>query len=132
MNESVKFAQTRIAPKINNQSKLAPKVPADVVAETFGAQAVAQTAGLDVFALRDAMTRKLSSHGGRPGLEGADSQVKIPRIDADWRKLERITKAAATLPHKPSITQTAALILHAALSKMSEDELEIEVRRAFR
>jgi hypothetical protein len=132
MNDSMKLVHSRIAPKINNQSRLAPKISPDAVARAFGARAVANTAGLDVVALRDAIADKLLSHGGRPGIEGATSQIKIPRIDDDWRKLERIARtAAATLRHKPSVTQTAALVLHVALSKMSEDELETEVHRAF-
>jgi hypothetical protein len=130
MNDAVKIIHTRLAPKIGNTSKQAPKVDPALIAKAFGATAVGSTAGLDVFSLRSAIEAMLSSSGGRPSIEGATAQVKIPRIDEDWLKLEKIMQAAATPFHRPSITQTAAVILHVALAKFSEDELEAEVRRA--
>jgi len=131
MKNSVKIIQTKVARKIGNRSKQAPKVDPEIIARAFDATAVAATHGLDLLSLRDAIASMITSHGGRPSIDAAGAQVKIPRIDEDWRKLERITRATDTLPHRPSITQAAALVLHVALARMSEEELEKELRRAF-
>lgn len=131
MAEQFKSVQTRLAPKINVVSKIVTKIGAQEVAAAFNAKAAGSTDGMDLLSVRESMTRLLVSSGGRPSIEGSTTQVKIPRIEADWIKLDKIAKAASSLRPRPSITQTAALILHAALSRLSEEELEEEVRKAF-
>ncbi len=131
MEPTIKFIATgKQVARIVDTSKKAPQLDPQVVRRAFNAKAVASTKGLDLFSLREAMKRMLASSGGRPSIEGASAQVKIPRIEADWDKIERIAQSASTLPHKPSVTQTAAVILHFALSRISNAEIEEEVRKA--
>lgn len=131
MDNMVKFTHNRVVAKTGNASAVEPKVDPQIVARAFGGIAVRATAGLDVFSLRNAITHMLASNGGRPSIVGATAQVKIPRIEEDWLVLDRIAKAAENLPHKPSVTQAAALVLHLALSRLSTDELEAELTRVF-
>ena len=102
-----------------------------VVEQAFGVQPVASSAGLDLFTVREAMERMLQSSGGRPALATASAQAKIPKIAADWAKLERLVGSFADLPHKPSTGQVAALVLHLALGRIPEQELQVAVRRKF-
>ena len=102
-----------------------------VVEQAFGAQPVASSAGLDLFTVREAMARLLQSSGGRPSLDTASAQVKIPKIAADWAKLERLVGSFADLPHQPSTGQVAALVLHLALGRIPEEELQAAARRKF-
>lgn len=131
MATSIKFTTTgKQASRIVDTSAKARRLDTEFVRQAFNAERVASTEGLDLFSLREAMTRMLASSGGRPGVEGASAQVKIPRIEADWVKIEQIAHGASTLAHKPSVTQTAALILHLALSRISDADIEDEVRKA--
>ncbi len=133
MEQAIKFVtSSRQAPRIVDTSKTAPRLDPEVVRQAFDAKAVGSTQGLDLFSLREAMTRMLASTGGRPGIEGANDQVKIPRIEEDWVKIEKISSGASTLQRKPSNTQTAAIILHMALSRISSAEIENEMKKAFR
>jgi ADP-ribosylglycohydrolase len=59
------------------------------------------------------------------------SQVKIPKITADWKKLEELVILSSNLKHKPSIGQMAAMVLHLALGRIPEKELKEAVRREF-
>lgn len=132
MEPPIKFVTTgKQAPRLIDTSAKAPRLDPEFIREAFNAKAVGSTEGLDLFGLRQAMTRMLASSGGRPGVAGSSAQVKIPRIDEDWLKIEKIARGASTLPHKPSITQTAAVILHLALSRISDADIEDEVRKAF-
>ncbi len=131
MDSVVKFTHSKAVAKIENGSPLATKVDQHMVAQAFGGTAVGRTAGLDTISLRDAITAMLASTGGRPSIAGTTAQVKIPRIEEDWLILEKIAKAAQNLPHKPSVTQAAALVLHLALSRFSTEDVEAELARAF-
>lgn len=131
MENSAKITHTKVASRIGISSKQAPKIDQKTIAQAFGASAVVALGSLDVFSLRDAIKAMLFSKGGRPSLEGVDKQVKIPRIDEDWLKIEQIANGVSGLNHKPSTTQTAALILHMALANISEKDLAREMKKAF-
>ncbi len=127
-----KFTPGRIAkPRIIDTSARARMVDGEVMRGALKARRAGLSSGLDLFSVREAMSQLLSSSGGRPGIEGATAQAKIPRIEKDWVKLEKLTRASANLPHRPSITQTAAMVLHVALSRLSDEEIEAELRKAF-
>ena len=51
-----------------------------LVAKAFSAKAAGSLRGLDMFAIRNAMEKKLRSTGGRPALQGTTEQAKIPKM----------------------------------------------------
>lgn len=117
--------------RIVDTSPKAKTLDSIVIEKAFNARPVGSSGGLDLFSVRDAMNRMLQSSGGRPSLEGASSQVKIPRIDSDWEKLEQLVLVSSGLRHKPSIGQMAAMVLHLALGRIPEKELKEAVRKEF-
>ncbi|MGF6273899.1 hypothetical protein ABIB38_002277 [Massilia sp. UYP11] len=132
MNSEVKFVSGRKqAARLSATLSSTRRVDPERVREAFDGIKVGNVQGLDLYSVREAITRLLSPKGGRPSVEGSSAQVKIPRLDEDWNKIERIARAASGLPHKPSVTQTAALILHVALSSIPEHKLDEEMKKAF-
>lgn len=117
--------------RIVDTSTRAKRVDRKLFENAFGAQPAGSSEGLDLFAVRASMERMLQSSGGRPALEGAASQVKIPKISADWEKLEMLVQVSSDLKHKPSIGQMAAMVLHLALGRIPEKELKEAARREF-
>jgi len=117
--------------QIVDTSPKARKLDPELVEKAFGARPVGSSAGLDLFTVRESMKRMLQSSGGRPSLEGAISQAKIPKITADWEKLEKLVMVSSDLRHKPSIGQMAAMVLHLALGRIPEKELKEAARREF-
>ncbi|MGA7782475.1 MAG: hypothetical protein WCA85_32845 [Paraburkholderia sp.] len=117
--------------KIRDTSPRQERVGPEIVASAFGTKPSASTKGFDLFEVREAMTRLLRSSGGRPSLVGANSQVKIPKIEADWEKLAQLAMASADLAHKPSTGQMAAMVLHLALDKLPFGEIQEAVRKEF-
>ena len=77
------------------------------------------------------MGKMLQSTGGRPALLGAESHVKIPKITSDWALLEKLANRSNDLRLKPSPAQIAAMILHLALDRIPEKDLEVATRREF-
>ena len=73
----------------------------------------------------------LQSTGGRAALLGADAHVKIPKITSDWALLEKLANGLPDLRHKPSPAQIAAMVLHLALGRIPEKDLEAATRREF-
>lgn len=117
--------------RIVDTSTRAKRVDRELFENAFGAQAAGSSEGLDLFAVRASMERMLQSSGGRPALKGAASQVKIPKISADWEKLEMLVQVSSDLKHKPSIGQMAAMVLHLALGRIPEKELKEAARKEF-
>jgi hypothetical protein len=126
MKPDIKFVTTSKRDQliVNSSPLKDKKLDPEIVRKAFGAKRVGSTAGLDLFGLREVMGRMLASTGGRPSIEGAGAQVKIPRIEEDWAKIEKITASLANnLRHKPTSTQTAAFILHMALDKLTAADI---------
>ncbi len=117
--------------RIVDTSPKAKKLDPALVQKAFDARPVGSSEGMDLFAVREAMERMLQSSGGRPSLAGAMAQVKIPKIPADWEKLEQLVMVSSDLKHKPSIGQMAAMVLHLALGRIPEKELKEAVRKNF-
>lgn len=111
----------------------ARRVDHAVVERAFGegiAARVEAGAGLDLWALKRTLRNMLRSSGGRPGFADAPSQVKIPKVADDWKRLEAIARAMRDLPFKPSPTQVAASVLHLALQNLSDDEIKRSLTRS--
>ncbi|MFA7243351.1 MAG: hypothetical protein WC091_24855 [Sulfuricellaceae bacterium] len=117
--------------RIADTSPKGKRLDPALVEKEFGAKPAGSSQGLDLFAVRESMERMLQSSGGRPSLEGAHSQVKIPKITSDWEKLEKLVLVSSDLKHKPSIGQMAAMVLHLALNRIPERELKEAANREF-
>jgi hypothetical protein len=131
MSAKIKFISGKSKSTLRDISKKSPQVDPAQVKKAFQANAVGSSNGLDLFALRESMSRLLRSSGGRPSLEGAESQVKIPKIEMDWTMINALALATADLPHKPSPTQVAAIVLHLALSRIPKKDIEDALRREY-
>ena len=103
-------------------------ISADTIAKAFNARAVASTKGLDFLQIRDLMTQRLQSSGGRPSLVNASERVKVPKLAADWRAIDDIAARLQTeMTFKPSSAQVAAVMLHWAVSRMSAEDVKLEL-----
>ncbi|MFM9969843.1 MAG: hypothetical protein ACKVQK_15750 [Burkholderiales bacterium] len=117
--------------RISDTSRKYKAIDPIAVEKAFNARSAGSSRGLDLFALREAMGKMLQSSGGRPALLGADAHVKIPKITSDWALLEKLANGSADLKHKPSPAQVAAMVLHLALGRIPEKDLEAATRREF-
>ena len=117
--------------RITDNSRKRKKLDAGLIEKAFNTRLAASSRGLDLFAVREAMGRMLQSSGGRPALLGADAHVKIPKITSDWALLEKLANGSNDLKHKPSPAQVAALVLHLALGRIPQEDLEAATRREF-
>ena len=99
------------------------------VAKALGAQATGYSLGSDnnpitLYQMRGELARLLTSAGGRPSLAGAQDKVKIPRFSQDWAKIEALADTAAVgMTFRPSPAQVAAVLLHEALERFSEEDM---------
>lgn len=66
MERPVRITHSKVAAKIVNRSKQAPKIDPQAIAKAFGARAIASTNGLDVFSLRDASQWVVDGADGSP------------------------------------------------------------------
>jgi hypothetical protein len=71
--------------------------------------------------LQQCIDELLESSGGRPALVPAATRVKIPRIEGDWKILEKLVVASVGLRFRPSATQMAAVVLHLALKVLERE-----------
>ena len=117
--------------RITDTSRKRKKLDAGLIEKAFDTRPAASSRGLDLFAVREAMGRMLQSSGGRPALLGADAHVKIPKITSDWALLEKLANGSNDLRHKPSPAQVAAMVLHLALGRIPQEDLEAATRREF-
>lgn len=117
--------------RITDTSRKRKKLDAGLIEKAISTRLAASSRGLDLFAVREAMGRMLQSSGGRPALLGADAHVKIPKITSDWALLEKLANGSNDLKHKPSPAQVAAMVLHLALGRIPQEDLEAAMRREF-
>lgn len=110
--------------RINDTSPRAKSIDTEFVRSSLGATVAGSSKGLDLFEVHQAMGRMLRSSGGRPTLDGAAGQAKIPKIEADWKRLADLVARSPKREHKPSTGQMAAVLLHLALSRFSTQEIE--------
>ena len=63
-------------------------------------------------------------------MAGMQDKVKIPRFSQDWVKLEALADTAAQgMAFRPSPAHVAAVLLHEALERFSDDEVRQAVRQ---
>ena len=110
--------------RIVDTGKTLGRVDPEAVAKALGADTpdepiAAPTAPPVFLALRDELTRRLQSTGGRPALEGADRRPKIPMSDAMWSACEAIAAACATAGFHPTAGQVASVLIAAGLRQVA-------------
>ena len=125
--------------RIVNTSPRANALDGAAVAKTLGGRPTGYKLGKDtspitLFQIREELNRLLISAGGRPSLAGAQDKVKVPRFADDWVKIEALTKTLADtavqgMSFRPSPTQVAAVLLHEALERFSDEEVRRVVRQ---
>lgn len=116
--------------RIKALPKQAPSLSHTEIASKFGAVFVGETkdkhnAIWTLAFIGKQLADRLRSTGGRPSLAGAGPKRKIPVDDDDWRRIQEISGVFK----KVAPSQVASIILHSALEKFSEDELEKAVER---
>jgi hypothetical protein len=86
---------------------------------------------LTATALRQEVFARLTSSGGRPGLDGATIRPKVPMTPEDWTGLEQLAKAFADKGVKATPSQVASAIIHKHMAQIRDGredagDLEIE------
>lgn len=115
--------------RIVNTSARAKKLDGVTIGKALGAQATGYKLGKDtspftLYQMREELSRLLSSAGGRPSLAGMQDKVKIPRFSQDWVKIEALANTAAEgMTFRPSPAHVAAVLLHEALERFSDEEV---------
>jgi hypothetical protein len=83
--------------------------------EPSGESVADQASPITLYAIRAELLKRLHSSGGRPGLTGVTSRVKIPLSTDDWERLEEVAATVSTDGFSPSAGQVASVLIAAAL-----------------
>jgi len=129
--------RSRSAPRIRHVGQSAGRVSSAEVARALGAErvgtAVRSGGPLTIFAVREELTARLRSTGGRRSLEGTTRRQKIPLGEVDWLVLEYLARQLATDERRPTASQVASAILRRALATCAPVEwLATQVEPALR
>ena len=124
------------AERIHNTGPSLPRIEPSEIAAALGAEPCGErhSKNLDpisLLALGNELLKRLRSTGGRPSLEGATEQCKVPLRPEDMAALEEITNTIQQKTDtKPSLGQIASVILRLHLDLLKgrsatlHDELE--------
>jgi hypothetical protein len=113
------------ARSINIKDKPARSIDPATVAKALGAEPVKTTGEIDgsppaLFGLRRALYQRLRSTGGRPSLEGAGERQKIPLIEGDWERLQKVADLSQSNGFRPTPAQVASILLHQILNEIEQ------------
>lgn len=120
---------TKPAARIANISARAKALDGVAVSKALGGKPTGYLLGKDtspitLYQIREELSRLLSSAGGRPSLMGMQDKVKIPRFSEDWVKIEALANSAAeSMTFRPSPAHVAAVLLHEALERFSDEDV---------
>lgn len=109
--------------RVRDVSAPLKRVDPHKVALALGAQEIISYVGLSggplsLFALRQELTRRLHSTGGRPALEGTKRRQKIPLTDEAWMMLEGLAERLSQAGRRTTPGQVASVILLHALEQV--------------
>ncbi len=95
-------------------------------AEDTGIKIDTKRGPISLFTLRQVISEKLHSTGGRPKLRGARKvRSKISFIDEDWEKLEEFSKYYKEEEGiKVTSSQIASALIHAEISKININDIK--------
>jgi hypothetical protein len=110
--------------RVKDAGRALPRVEPATVAAALGAERVAKASvgpqgPLALFALRQSLTARLRSTGGRPGL-GDLRRQKIPLSDSDWETLVTLADAVADDEIHPTPGQIASELLRRQLAELRD------------
>jgi hypothetical protein len=122
MTARIKSPDKRL-PRVRVTGPRASRVEPEIVAKALGADidesgAVRSQSPLALIAVRQELLSRLTSTGGRPGLEGTTRRQKIPLDDEDWGRLRRIAEAFNDDEVRPTPGQVASVLLHRLLENI--------------
>src|SRR5258708_1002730 len=93
MERKVSFKRPDVV-KIRDISKKPEKISRETFASALGAEKVGtidnKTSPISLMALRQELSEKLHSSGGRPSLKDSTKRQKIPMSETDWKELEKV------------------------------------------
>jgi hypothetical protein len=116
------------AERIRNTGPSLPRIEPSEFAAGIGAEPCGEphSKNLDpisLLALGNELLKRLRSTGGRPSLEGATEQCKVPLRPEDMAALQEMQKAIEQKTGtKPSIGQVASIILRTRLDEMESGD----------
>ena len=108
-------------PSVRDTSTPLPRLDAKDIQRALGGDATGQRleellAPITLLAVREELSRRLQSTGGRPALSGVTRRVKVPLRDEEWRRLQQIACAMSHEGRTPSAGQVASTILTTILT----------------
>jgi hypothetical protein len=122
-----------VAPKaLGNRRTVAPKAAAKVTKERFAEifdatpvlTAVDAQGPLSMWALSKELKSRLSSRGGRPSLDSAETKMKVSILDEDFPALKQISESLKVDRYSASPAQVATILLHMALSAFTAEDVK--------
>ena len=109
--------------RVRHVGKTHSKIDPKRVAVALGADmehAASFAAPHDLQHLASQLADRLSSSGGRPGLQGTRRRQKIPLTPGDWSSLELIAKRLSRPGHRVSAGQVASALIHERLQQVAQ------------
>ena len=73
--------------------------------------------------IRDALTQRLRTRGGRPALGGPAPRQRVQVSAEDWQAIVDIASHVAVGRHKASPAQVASVLIHLALERIPQGEI---------
>lgn len=117
--------------------KSVPRTPSAISLESvlaaLGGRALAMDVGdtrtpVTLLAVRDALSDRLRSTGGRPALSGDGLRQRVQVSTHDWKRIASIADHIEVGRHKPSPAQVASVLIHLALERISPGEIDRLIR----
>jgi hypothetical protein len=123
---TIRHSKQQTHRRIKDTRKPLPRIDAQQVADALGAEPVdsamfSRGGPLSLFQIRQELSRRLQSTGGRPGLADASHRVKIPLNTGQWNALEAIAKEVASPGFSPSAGQIASVLISLSLRSVRKE-----------
>jgi hypothetical protein len=127
MERKVKIKSPDIV-KMRDTGKKPEKISHEVFASAMGAEKTnssinSKTGAISLLALRQELSEKLNSKGGRPSLENTTKRQKIPMSEADWRDLENVAEELKKSGVTVSAGQVASMLIKQSLRNLKDGKL---------
>ena len=123
---TAKHSRNETYARIRDTGKTLPRIEASRVAEALGAAPSELMHGIrggpfSLFQVKQELSRRLQSTGGRPSLSGTSVRKKVPLSDNQWEELEEIASEVASPGFLPSAGQIASVLLALSLRWLRKD-----------
>ena len=123
---AAKQSGTRTYARIRDTGETLPRIEHSRITEALRAEPSELlhriTGGpLSLFQVKQELSRRLLSTGGRPSLSGTSVRKKVPLSDNQWEVLEEIASEVASPGFAPSPGQIASVLLALSLHWLRKD-----------